>query len=269
MNIIKMKNSRVRGRAVMTAVSLVLATFIIFLPAPAASDELLGTRQQMMKHLSKWKYEVIEFENGGSISGKALYKGEDVPEDETLTLTSEQGLCGDTLPAKKYLISPDKEIMNVVVYLADIKKGRKTPLDPVAIDNIVCAFEPLVSVGYLGNKVINKNTDPVLHNFHGYIRGRTTYNIAIPTKGMDVEREMKGLGIMTIRCNPHPWMRAYVHIFNHPYAAVTDEKGEFSIIDIPAGSYEVRAWHEGFGDISLGKVVVQASSDTGINAQFK
>jgi len=258
----KKNKSRAAGLPAMRAVFLILAVFIIFQPAPSLSDDLLGTKQQMLKHLSRWKYEVIEFKNGGSLSGKAIFKGDNIPQDETLTLTSEQDLCGDTLPAKKYVINSNKEIKNVIVYLADIRAGRKTPPDPVIIDNIICAFEPLVSVGFLGNVVINRNTDPVLHNFHGYIRKRTTYNIAIPEKGMDVERQMKGLGLMTLRCNPHPWMRAYVYIFNHPYAAVTNEKGEFSIIDIPAGSYEVRAWHEGFGDISLGKAMVKAGNGT-------
>jgi len=248
---------------------LIIMTLLAMIsPASAVSDELLGTKQMMMKHLSRWRYEVIDFTGGGSITGKAVYKGDDVPEDETLTLTSEQSLCGETLPAKKYLITPDKEIRNVVVYLADIRAGRKTPSDPVIIDNIMCAFEPLVSIGYSGNVVINKNTDPVLHNSHGYIRGRTIYNIAIPEQGMDIERKMRRIGLMTLKCNPHPWMRAYVFILNHPYAAVTDEEGRFSIGDIPAGSYEVRAWHEGFGDKSLGRVTVEANGTTDINAFF-
>jgi hypothetical protein len=64
-------------------------------------------------------------------------------------------------------------------------------------------------------------------------------------------------------------MVGYVYIFTHPYAAVTDEKGEFSIGDIPSGSYEIKAWHEGFGEISLGKVTVAAGEAVIVNANFK
>ncbi len=220
------------------------------------------------KAKTKSKYKVIKVIDGGSISGKALYTGKTVPEDDTIALTSEQKLCGTSLAAGKFLINDRREIKNVVVYLADIKAGKKTPNVPVVIDNVMCAFQPRVSIGYKGNMAINKNTDPVLHNFHGYVNGRTAYNIAVPEKGLQVERKLIRDGLMTVKCNPHPWMTSYVYIFSHPYAALTNAQGEFSISDIPAGSYEIKAWHEGLGEISLGKINVKAGKDAKVKAEF-
>ena len=51
-----------------------------------------------------------------------------------------------------------------------------------------------------------------------------------------------------IKCDVHPWMKAYVSIFDHPYFAVTDDSGHYKIDNIPPGTYEVIAWQEKFKD---------------------
>ena len=50
---------------------------------------------------------------------------------------------------------------------------------------------------------------------------------------------------VVFQCSIHPWMHAYVWVFDHPYFAVTDENGEFEIKNVPAGGVRVVAWHEG------------------------
>jgi hypothetical protein len=207
---------------------------------------LVGAEAKKKKK-KKSSYKVVEVTNGGSISGKAVFGGGTAPKDETVTLTSEQDLCGNTLPARKYVINGSNEIKNVVVFLDGIKKGKAVPNAPVVIDNNLCAFEPHVSVGFSGKK----NT------------------IGLPDKGSTVEKKMRKPGVMSVKCDSHPWMLGYVYLFPHPYAAVTNEKGEFSIGDIPAGSYKVKAWHEGFGEIELGKVTVDAGKTAMVKAEFK
>jgi hypothetical protein len=221
------------------------------------------------KKKKKAKYKVTAVTNGGSISGKALFDGASPPADETVTLTSEQSLCGDSLPAEKYLINGNKEIKNAVVYLAKIKAGKAIPKEKALVDNVKCAFVPHVSVGFQGNEVDIKNSDPVFHNVHSYIKGKTTYNLGLPDQGSLVTKKMKRAGTMEVKCDSHPWMLGYVFISKHPYAVVTNDTGDFTISDIPAGSYEVKAWHEGFGDISLGNVDVAAGKTAKVTAKFK
>ena len=50
---------------------------------------------------------------------------------------------------------------------------------------------------------------------------------------------------MPVKCNQHPWMKAYVAVLKHPFAAVSAEDGSFTIKGVPPGTYTVVAWHEG------------------------
>ena len=115
--------------------------FILFL-AMAVGFTFIYSVDAKKKKKKKGKYKVIEVTDGGSIAGKALFVGANPPKDETVTLTSEQDLCGNTLPAEKYLINSNKEIKNVVVYIGKIKKGKAIPKEKALIDNVMCAFVP-------------------------------------------------------------------------------------------------------------------------------
>ncbi len=213
-------------------------------------------------------YETIEVKNGGTIEGVAEFTGATVPKDPMLTLSSETKYCGKHLPAEKYLIK-DRKIENVVVYLTDIKSGKALPAEPITLTNIKCAFAPHVAVGFKGGKVIQKNDDPIFHNIHTYINGKTAFNIGLPEKGSSVTKPLLRDGQMEVTCDSHPWMHGYVMILDHPYAAVTNEKGEFSIKDIPAGTYTVEAWHEALGKVKIGTVRVESGKATKIKVEFK
>ena len=129
--------------------------------------------------LTALAYETIEVKNGGSIEGVVEFAGAAVPKDPTLKLSSETKYCGKTLPAEKYLIK-DRKIENVVVYLVDVKSGKAIPATPLTMTNLKCAFVPHVAVGFKGEKIIQKNDDPIFHNIHTYVNGKTAYNIGLP-----------------------------------------------------------------------------------------
>jgi hypothetical protein len=84
--------------------------------------------------------------------------------------------------------------------------------------------------------------------------GATIYNIALPLKDLQIEKPIKNYhkyseetGFIQIRSNIHNWINGYIFIFDHPYAAVTDEKGAFVMDNIPPDEYLLKVWHEGFG----------------------
>ena len=218
--------------------------------------------------LTALAYETIEIKNGGSIEGVVEFAGAAVPKDPTLKLSSETKYCGKTLPAEKYLIK-DRKIENVVVYLVDVKSGKAIPAAPLTMTNLKCAFVPHVAVGFKGEKIIQKNDDPIFHNIHTYVNGKTAYNIGLPEQGSSATKPLLRDGLMEVTCDSHPWMHGYVEILDHPYGAVTNAKGEFELKDIPAGTYTVEAWHEALGKVKEANVKVESGKTTRIKIEFK
>ncbi len=95
------------------------------------------------------------------------------------------------------------------------------------------------------------------------------YNIGLPEKGSSVTKPLNKTGIIEVTCDSHPWMHGYVHVFDHPYASVTSAKGEFSIKNVPPGTYTVEAWHEALGKIKMAGVKVEAGKTNKIKLEFK
>ncbi len=213
-------------------------------------------------------YQVVEVKNGGSIDGVVEFAGGAVPKDPVMTLSSETKYCGKTLPADKFMIK-DRKIENVVVYLVDVKSGKAIPTEPITLTNLKCSFAPHVAVGFKGGKIIQKNDDPIFHNIHTYLNGKTMFNIGLPEKGSSVTKPLLREGLMEVTCDSHPWMHGFVQILDHPYGAVTNAKGEFDIKDIPAGTYTVEAWHEALGKVKVGSVKVESGKATRIKIDFK
>ncbi|MGE5809739.1 MAG: carboxypeptidase regulatory-like domain-containing protein [Nitrospirota bacterium] len=207
-----------------------------------------------------YAYEIIEVKNGGSIEGVVEYSGAAVPKDPMVTLTSETEHCGKSLPALKYLIK-NRKVKNAVVYLASIDAGKAVPDQSVVVTNRKCTFEPHVAVGFKGNRFIAKNDDPVFHQFdiHAAIGGAEVYSVGLHEQGSSVTKILPKTGLMELTCYVHPWMRAYVYIFDHPYAAVTDDQGGFVMKDIPPGTYTVKVWHEALGVDEIKNVKVESS----------
>ncbi len=217
---------------------------------------------------ASFAYDTIEVKNGGSIEGVVDFAGANVPKDSMQKLSSETKYCGQSLPAEKYLIK-DGKIANVIVSIAEIKAGKAVPGEAITLTNLKCAFVPHVAVGFQGKKVIQKNDDPIFHNIHTYLNGKTMYNIGLPEKGSSVEKTLLRPGLMEVTCDSHPWMHGYIQIFDHPYAVVTNAKGEFSIKDIPVGTYVIEAWHEALGKVKVANVKVESGKATTIKVEYK
>ncbi len=218
---------------------------------------------------SSFAYETIPFENGGSIQGVVEFSGDKVPIDPVVALTSETDYCGKSLPAQKYLIR-NRKIQNVILFLENIKAGKAIPREALTVTSRKCEFVPHVAAGFKGNKIILKTDDPVFHAFdiHASISGKEIYHVALHEQGSTASKKLSKSGLLDLTCYTHPWQHAYIYIFDHPYVAVTDEKGEFIIKDILPGTYTVRAWHEALGTAELPGIKVESGKASTIKVKF-
>ncbi len=113
------------------------------------------------------------------------------------------------------------------------------------------------------------NADQTLHNIHALPKSSKAFNIAQPKQGMKMEKTFdKPETMVKIKCDVHNWMSAYVGVLDNPYFAVSDDKGSFTIKDLPAGQYEVEAWHEKYGAQTM-KVTVGASDTKTVDFTFE
>jgi hypothetical protein len=112
------------------------------------------------------------------------------------------------------------------------------------------------------------NSDPVLHNTHGFYGRRTAFNVALPDKGVKVTRELPRPGMVRVECDAHGWMLAHVFVVDSPYYALTGQDGSFTIADIPPGSYTLVISQSYVGDTEQ-QVTVKAGETQTLDVALK
>jgi uncharacterized protein (DUF2141 family) len=100
----------------------------------------------------------------------------------------------------------------------------------------------------VGQQLDILNSDGTLHNIHALPKVNKEFNKAMPRskKQMSVTFD-KVEAPFKVKCDVHPWMGAFVGVFEHPYFAVTDDSGSYTISGLAPGKYVVEAWHEKLG----------------------
>jgi plastocyanin len=145
----------------------------------------------------------------------------------------------------------DGKVANVFVYVKSGLPANATyspPAQAVELDQEGCLYKPRVLGVMAGQNIDIKNSDPVLHNIKAVPKVNRGFNISQPTSGMVSKRKFdRPEQMVPLQCNVHSWMHANVGVMPHPYFATTGEDGKFEIKGLPAGTYEVEAWHEKLG----------------------
>ena len=188
------------------------------------------------------------------ISGTVSFEGE-APEPEQIDMAAVKE-CAQQHPDGAFdpsIVINDGKVANVVVSIkpADGQALEgKAPEAPALLDQKGCQYTPHVLAVMTGQPLVVKNSDPFLHNVHSLAFDNPQFNFGQPN--LDPGRKidpMKVVERFKIKCDVHPWMSAYVNVFDHPYFAVTKEDGTFTIPgNLPDGKYTLVAWHEKFGE---------------------
>jgi plastocyanin len=192
-------------------------------------------------------YEVIALTEKGSLQGAVTWSG-DLPKLAPLAVDKDTDTCGKEKQNPRLVIDPaSKGVANAVVFLENVTKGADLSPKEATLDQKSCVYEPHVQIIPRGSKITYLNSDPTLHNVHGYLGEDSAFNLAMPTAGMKLTKELKKPGFLSLKCDAgHVWMSAYLVVVEHPYYALTDAQGRYEIKDIPPGKYQVKMWHEGW-----------------------
>ena len=199
----------------------------------------------------------------GSIQGHIQLDGE-LPGNPIIRMGVDP-LCarlaeGKQLVQQTVVTAPDGSLANVFVRLDGDYPATPIPDEPVVIDQVDCLFVPRVVGVRAGQLVQIKNSDPLLHNLNTQTSTTNRFNVGQPVQGMVHEvRLAEEAGMLRIHCDLHRWMTEYIGIVPHPYFAVTDRSGTFTIDDVPAGAHTIEAWHEELGVLTA-TVTVEANA---------
>ena len=193
-------------------------------------------------------YEGAPVADGGTIAGAMTYLGK-VPPPVVLPIDKDPAVCGKTVKHDEGLIvSAGKGLKNVVVFLDKIERGKPVKPGAATLANTECRYEPHVQAFVVGTELAVSNSDPVLHNTHIKLPRSDVFNYGLPTQGQVVKKKVRRPGLMKVGCDAgHSWMLAWVAVFEHPYFAVTNADGRYTIADVPPGGYTLVFWHEKLG----------------------
>jgi plastocyanin len=199
----------------------------------------------------------------GSITGTVTTQAAAL---KPLRVTIDQKICGNELPDESIVTGAAGELANAVVTLVGVKSRTATPSS--GIMNEKCRFSPRVQIARPNAPITTSSRDPILHTTNAQgDGGRALFNVAVPVPGITINKAVKGAGVVRLSCNTHPWMRGWV-IVTDEAAAITAPDGRFTLSDVPAGTYELRMWHETLKGASQ-RVVVSAGQMTTINFEMK
>lgn len=222
-----------------------------------ATSALSNALGQSLGGANALKYEAVDrVKNGGRFHGKLTYAGPPVTPIEML-VTKDSTICGDGLRSMQPLrVAADGALSDAVIHIKGVSRGKAwEPVFELArIYQISCTFQPFVQIVRNTADAEIFNYDPIMHNIHAYevhkgIR-RAMFNFSQPKAGQvdHVPLRLRRSNLVTIDCNAHNWMAAWIYTSPSPYLAVTSVDGMFDIPDIPPGDYEVSAWHPALGE---------------------
>lgn len=225
------------------------------------------------------KYEEGDVAGGGSVSGKVTFSGA-MPSDaiEQILITKDQAVCGEGQREVIWVDVKGDALRGSFVFIEKIAKGKKWPDKEYVVEQKGCRFIPWAQVVKPGPLTIRNSDKGVLHNINtrehlGVDKGRggpmrTIFNFGQPDPG-DIVQELKPrrAQYIPINCEAHNFMFGFIMAPSHPYAVVVGDDGSYTIGDIPAGDYTLKAWHPRFG-LKEAKISIAAGGSASADFAF-
>jgi len=172
-----------------------------------------------------------------------------------------------------YVVGPNGGFADVVVSLKGVTgKSTGASAAPAVLDQKGCLYTPQILAVQTGQKIVVKNSDMCVHNVHctPAVAGDAEHNDVQMAGGPDLtyafpQPEM----FLRFKCDVHPWMFAWVSVFDSPYFAVSDKDGKFVIKNVPPGKYTIEANHRKLGAQTQDVEVKDGDATVNFNFEVK
>jgi hypothetical protein len=208
--------------------------------------------------------------NEGGINGTISFNGA-APVAKQFDTASDAVCKASGQIASEEVIANNGKLQNVFVY---VKSGLpdKVSFPPqaseVTLDQKGCRYVPHVLGIHTGASLKIASSDQTNHNIHPMPKNNREWNDTIFPSADPITRKFAKSEVMIpVKCGLHAWMRAYIGVLDHPFFAVSDANGQFTIKGLPPGEYEVEAWHESYKAQTL-KVKIEPKADAKADFAF-
>ena len=202
----------------------------------------------------------------GSVKGTVVFNGE-APAPEKLEITKDQEKCGTEKLSESLVVSASKGVKWAVVTLVGADSSAAPELPEATLDQNGCQFIPHVVVVPRSADLPVKNSDGILHNVHTYSEKNPPLNKAQPGFRKVMSLNFGEDELIKVTCDAHPWMAGWIMVTENRFVTVTDDDGAFQLDGIPAGSYELKLWHETLGEQSQ-MVSITAGGSTDVKFEL-
>jgi len=175
-------------------------------------------------------------------------------------------------PTTEWVMGHEGRLANVFVYVkSDVLNAYafEQPTSPVMLEHKGCRYVPHLLGIQVGQPLMILNSDPTIHHTHSTTRDNKEWNQSQPVASAAI-RAVFDLpeAFIPFKDNLHPWEKAYVGVFAHPFFAISDDFGNYRIVGLPPGQYTVVAWHEHFGEKTI-EVTLVAGEARDISFNFE
>ena len=175
-------------------------------------------------------------------------------------------------PITDWIVVSDQKLANVLVYVRSESLNAhsfEAPSPEVMLEHRGCRYVPHV-LGMQTNQILKiLNNDPTTQNTHATPRSNPDWNQSQPVGSAALELRFKSPEVsVPMKDNQHPWEKAYVGVFTHPFFAVTGMDGSYKISGLPSGQYTIVAWHEKLGEQTI-DAFVAGSEQKNLDFTFK
>lgn len=214
-------------------------------------------------------YRVVDVTSSGAIVGRITLDSVERG-DTTYTATdSAAAFCGSSRRVP-LVYGRGENVQDVVVWLSDARSGKRLPIERrYELTNSDCALDPRVQAAVEGGMLNVRNSDRSAHRTV-FLRGADTVAAVRETEAGQVVPTGKPLlhrGLVSVHSNRYPWSRAWIRVFDHPYFAVTNRDGIFTIDSVPPGEYTLKMWEPRLG-MRERKVHVDPAKDSKLDLSF-
>ena len=209
----------------------------------------------------------IDPATAATITGKVMFEGTK-PTMPRIRMDAVPA-CTETNSAPVYseevVVNDDGSLRDVYVYVKEGLGDRTFPVPTTAVklEQLGCQYKPHVLGIMAGQKFEVTNDDPTNHNVHPLPTANREWNQSQPPGSSPIVQEFARPEVMVpIKCNVHPWMKAYVGVQRHPFFAVTGTDGAFTIQGLPPGDYVIETWQERYGTQQMNVTVGPSETKT-------